>query len=1537
MDALLALDSLTAPISSKSPSVHGYSQSSLSDTSLSPPPSFSRLPPDGHEFPPNYQEPNHFSVGVPALIEMEVPLDKPVPLCSENDPKMPSDLPPPPLPCSGPPTRKPSIGQEVELIVSPNRKLSSSSISSTSEEVAIRSPVRNLTWRKDEKSERSVRDKIAMFSNAQDGQTSVLPPLRRLSKYSSSEDVFYQDDSMDSASVTLPPGKMLSRSVLSVDKIGQRSPFSGHNQSDLSPNFTASPSNLYKKTSPVYNSSSDVSSIASVTSVETANPPKSLDYTTRTQSYMDLPSSSSSAYSSGSPDSSLSSAASVYTLGYSSTLPRKLNHNRHSTAAPSTEVSQKSNAAPSLYRRTSFCGATGTSNLHSRSQSLVDVGAIPSSKRNSIAGYKATAEDMRKASLNALIEQRRRGISKLRGLIIPEKVSEMATTNQAIIDLPEIKSRDSILSSKPQLLSRDDSKLPFTRHSGSTTNKWGTATCSPLDKTSSGVNASSTTVATSNLTSLPWKSQTPVANMPKYSPAFKRKSLTVYGVSSSASSVSSSLSSSREELRPLFENSTNNVPKSCPPPLPPMKPPRNATNVGSSITKSTLSPSYSSALLSHPEPPKSLESITSPTRSDLSFEFLSSNSSSPDLRMTTLLRSKDEMVQTSTIKGNIGKISNGELYGKNSKSNGTHSEKNILPSDVGRSTAEDDSDNDSAVSSSRSSISHGFSPPPSPLPDNAPHQSIGDNSSRQHLETITGNDPDKRPLRRTLSSETTASAASSTASTLTSGSQASCSSNGSSGSDSNKRVLKAQSVEAINRKNVLSSARYSSGRDLKVGSPLIQRKFDDDSEDFISSKDNNASDDSQQLLSRKTENYSGIVEVKHKVIQSDGDSKVVEKTRETVQYRMPLSEPAPDETVKMAYLEVEENEFIERPIACLSGQLSSDFDNAEGSEDNRGHEDIDGISSPARTTAPQPAPRRIMTPTLAGKMSQSNENITENKQKVPEKYSGLAGVMPGSTVDKAEDAEVYRYEKKVLSKRDVESNSSIPFGTDSQNGNITAEKNVESYGASDTWKVKSSNASSPTDTRSRAPVVPPKPKPVQRRSSLKGVGPPGETPVDPESNTSDNLIDILTGRSGKQDHTMTRLRERQKSRDLEDVNKSDLLPDGKELETEQSLHSGSRKPLISTGEQSSTSSNRVPSQSSRNLNCRRSVSVNDIKKAFEKAELALANSGRASNNSSVKTSANGLPNNHIRVSSLDSTTSEESMVPPLARYGSASNLHREQYGSITSLASSSTSLISQQELQTLIDEANQSIEESGGFCTPVQEVLVVILHRETMGGSVGITLAGGADYETKEITVHKVLAGSLADRDGRIQKGDRILSINGRSMKNVTHKESLEILKAPRHEVVLVVSRPRSDSGNSAPEEVHTSTMRASLSGSSRPPRILEQLAEAVTEPSPDSQDNIVRGPPVTIVLKKDGAGLGFSLEGGKDSPTGDKPLTIKKIFTGGAAEKHGQLSAGDELLVMNGKDLTVMSRIEAWSLMKRLPDGNVTLTVRCKVNKKQC
>ena len=88
----------------------------------------------------------------------------------------------------------------------------------------------------------------------------------------------------------------------------------------------------------------------------------------------------------------------------------------------------------------------------------------------------------------------------------------------------------------------------------------------------------------------------------------------------------------------------------------------------------------------------------------------------------------------------------------------------------------------------------------------------------------------------------------------------------------------------------------------------------------------------------------------------------------------------------------------------------------------------------------------------------------------------------------------------------------------------------------------------------------------------------------------------------------------------------------------------------------------------------------------------------------------------------------------------------------------------------------------------------------------------------------------------------------------------------------------------------------------------------------------------MTVILKKEGTGLGFSLEGGKDSPLGDRPLTIKKIFTGGAADKTKVLRVGDEIISVNSTDCTRMSRIEAWNFMKKLTDGTAHLVVRQKI-----
>ena len=130
--------------------------------------------------------------------------------------------------------------------------------------------------------------------------------------------------------------------------------------------------------------------------------------------------------------------------------------------------------------------------------------------------------------------------------------------------------------------------------------------------------------------------------------------------------------------------------------------------------------------------------------------------------------------------------------------------------------------------------------------------------------------------------------------------------------------------------------------------------------------------------------------------------------------------------------------------------------------------------------------------------------------------------------------------------------------------------------------------------------------------------------------------------------------------------------------------------------------------------------------------------------------------------------------------------------------------------------------------------------------------------------MHKVIPGTLADRDGRIQKGDRVLSINGKSTKGVTHREALSILKvrkskkkeifgkklkcsfqAPRPDntVVMVLSRSRSVTPHGEGSYDRTDYPSYNYLNSGRPPKILE---------SPLDSKSLLSGSKYLLLLKSD-------------------------------------------------------------------------------------
>ncbi|XP_033045096.1 pro-interleukin-16 isoform X1 [Trachypithecus francoisi] len=237
------------------------------------------------------------------------------------------------------------------------------------------------------------------------------------------------------------------------------------------------------------------------------------------------------------------------------------------------------------------------------------------------------------------------------------------------------------------------------------------------------------------------------------------------------------------------------------------------------------------------------------------------------------------------------------------------------------------------------------------------------------------------------------------------------------------------------------------------------------------------------------------------------------------------------------------------------------------------------------------------------------------------------------------------------------------------------------------------------------------------------------------------------------------------------------------------------------------------------------------------------------------------------------------------------------------------SLLSSEELKQLIEEVKVLDEAT---LKQLDSIHVTILHKEE-GAGLGFSLAGGADLENKVITVHRVFPNGLASQEGTIQKGNEVLSINGKSLKGTTHNDALAILRQarePRQAVIVT----RKLTAESMPDLNSTTDSAASASAASDVS--VESSAEATV---------------YTVTLEKMSAGLGFSLEGGKGSLHGDKPLTINRIFKGVVSEQSETIQPGDEILQLAGTAMQGLTRFEAWNIIKALPDGPVTIVIRRK------
>ncbi|XP_040901375.1 PDZ domain-containing protein 2 [Toxotes jaculatrix] len=198
------------------------------------------------------------------------------------------------------------------------------------------------------------------------------------------------------------------------------------------------------------------------------------------------------------------------------------------------------------------------------------------------------------------------------------------------------------------------------------------------------------------------------------------------------------------------------------------------------------------------------------------------------------------------------------------------------------------------------------------------------------------------------------------------------------------------------------------------------------------------------------------------------------------------------------------------------------------------------------------------------------------------------------------------------------------------------------------------------------------------------------------------------------------------------------------------------------------------------------------------------------------------------------------------------------------------------------------------------DVQVVVLHKE-VGVGLGFSVAGGVD-QNKPVTVHKVFHSGVAAQEGSIREGNQVLSINGTALCGYAHWEALRVLRRAKTREMGVVVLRRGGASSIPKSRMHTDNQGPTET----------QLTETDQH--------------VCVRLEKKNRDLGFSLEGGEGSSLGNRPLTVQKIFQGGPVDK---VCPGDEVLEIEGVSMVGMRRLEAWTLIKKLPPGPVDVVLR--------
>ncbi|XP_037636733.1 disks large homolog 3 isoform X8 [Sebastes umbrosus] len=236
---------------------------------------------------------------------------------------------------------------------------------------------------------------------------------------------------------------------------------------------------------------------------------------------------------------------------------------------------------------------------------------------------------------------------------------------------------------------------------------------------------------------------------------------------------------------------------------------------------------------------------------------------------------------------------------------------------------------------------------------------------------------------------------------------------------------------------------------------------------------------------------------------------------------------------------------------------------------------------------------------------------------------------------------------------------------------------------------------------------------------------------------------------------------------------------------------------------------------------------------------------------------------------------------------------------------------------------------------PPETILEVNLLKGPKG--LGFSIAGGIGNQhipgDNSIYITKIIEGGAAQKDGRLQTGDRLLAVNNIVLQDVRHEEAVAALKNTSDMVYLKVAKPGPVHLNDmyAPPDYSSSMalppafptmvdnhVSHNYMGAMEPKPVYPppQVTPSRYSPVPRhmlGEEDFTREPR-KVLLHKGSTGLGFNIVGGEDG----EGIFVSFILAGGPADLSGELRRGDRILSVNGVNLRNATHEQAAAALKR-------------------